>query len=131
MGLKEAFQGAAQAAIRSFANVREEVTYRSWSSTAYDLDSREVTQTMTEKKVKGIWEDFVVEQIDNVNVLARDRIFIVARKDLIAAGFASTFEPHHNDQIQRGSNERWDVVRIERDPADAHYTLQVRMGEEP
>lgn len=129
MGLKESFQSAAQAAVKAFGNVREEVTYRSWSSTAYA--SREVTLTMTEKKVKGIWEDFTVEQIDNVNVLAQDRIFIVARKDLIAAGFASTFEPHHNDQIQRGSDERWEVVRIERDPADAHYTLQVRMGEEP
>ena len=131
MGLKAAFQGAAQAAIKAFADVREEVTYQVWVATTYNLDTREVTNTTpTEKKIKGIWEDFTVSEIDNVNVLARDRRFIVAGKDFTGE-FGASAVPHPLDKIQRGSTERWEVVRIERDPADASYTLQVRMGEEP
>ena len=130
MGLKSAFQGAAQAAIKAFSDVREEVTYRSWSGTTYNVETRKVVRTMTEKKIKGIWEDFTTDEVDNINVLARDRVFIVARKDL-EAQFGSSFEVDAKDQIQRGSDERWEVVRIERDPADAAYVLQIRMGKEP
>lgn len=130
MGLKEAFQSVARTAIKSFGNVREEVTYRSWSSTTFDTNDLKVTRGMTEKKVSGIWLDFTTDEIDNVNVLAQDRIFLVARKDLTEQ-FGSSFEPHHNDQIQRSSDERWEVVRIERDPAEALYELQVRPGKEP
>lgn len=130
MGLKAAFQSAAQTAVKAFGDLPEEVTYRSWGSTSYDLDTRAVTQTMTEKKIKGIWEDFTTDEIDNVNVLAQDRLFIMAGKDFTDK-FGSSAVPHPIDQIQRGSSERWEVVRIERDPADASYVLQVRVGEKP
>lgn len=130
MSLKSTFQNAAQAAIKAFSDVREEVTYRAWSSTTYNLDTREVTVTPTEKKLKGIWEDFTTDEIDNVNVLVQDRLFILSGKDFTDM-FGSGTAPHPLDQIQRGSDERWQVVRIERDPADASYALQVRMGEGP
>ena len=130
MGLKIAFQGAAQAVIKAFGDLREEITYRAWASTTYNLDTREVTGSPTEKKIKGIWEDFTTDELDNVNVLARDRLFVMAGKDFTDQ-FGASATPHPLDQIQRGSDERWEVVRIERDPADASYALQVRMGEEP
>ena len=128
MGLMEDIQGWTSDAIKATGNIPKKVTYKSATpggAAVYDPDTQTYTraETVSTKQVSAVRATFTRSQIDNQNVLPQDRRYIMARKDLVAAGI--TDEPKPDDRILDGTTH-WAVINMLSDPADAHYDVQVR-----
>ena len=76
--------------------------------------------TTSDFTAEGIIEDYADRNIDGSLVKVGDRKVL-----LIAGLIASSQVPTPNDRITIEGSQ-YDVIRVERDPAEATYTCQVR-----
>lgn len=131
MGLMEDIQNIVQDVLQvggPFDNIPKLVTYKSATpggAAVYDPITQTITrfETVATKQIPAIETDFRRSQIDGVNILPQDKLFIIARNDLVDAGI--TTDPKPDDRILDGT-VHWGVVGMLTDPAVAHYQLQVR-----
>jgi hypothetical protein len=120
MGIKEALQGAAQAAIAATGNIAVSTNYHAHVSTAYDASAGTDTTTFTTVTgVKVVFDEFRIGQIDGQSIKPEDKRAFVAQKDIPGV------TPGANDQIGHGG-QTWEVQRARVDPAGALWDLQVR-----
>ncbi len=123
MSLKEAFQNAAVTALNAFSSLSESVTYNSKTDTSasYDPTTGIVSDPyVSYAGVEMIFLEYEATKIDNVTILTTDQQAMIAQSEL-------TPTPKRGDTIIR-SSEKWDVVSVTKDPADALWILQVRLS---
>lgn len=73
-------------------------------------------QTMTDYACEGIWVDYLVSEIDGTLVHLDDRKALI-----IANSIIGEIEPEKGDKITIDATA--EILRVERDPASATYTL--------
>jgi hypothetical protein len=123
VALRDVFQRAALTIRTAFDDVPVSVSYYAHASTVYDPDAGNlvVYETLA-SAVPVFFIDFSTAQVDGQNVLAEDRLVLIAALDLPTA-----YTPSVNDRlVETATGEAWAVQRVATDPADAHYQLQVR-----
>ena len=120
MGLREAIQSAAGAAVTAVGNVAVSTDYRSFVSSTYGTAAGSVTTTYTTTAgVSVIFDAFRLEQIDGQKVKPEDKLALVAQTQIPGV------TPDDNDQLTEGTVV-WNVMRVGVDPAGAMWELQVR-----
>lgn len=73
--------------------------------------------------ISGVFTDPKIDQIDNVNILPDDRMFLVSAYALTVAGLAARIKP--GDRIVY-SLQTWEVISVKTDPVMAVYIFQLR-----
>lgn len=120
MGLKLAFQNAAQTVVTAFGDVPASTVYRSYASTTYNASAgTDVTVYSSTIGVKLIFDVFQHRQIDGTNIQPEDK------RALIPANNIPGVTPKPTDQIREGSTV-WNVVNVISDPAGALWDCQIR-----
>ena len=120
MGLREAIQSAAGAAVKAVGNVAVSTDYRSFVSSSYNTATGSTTTTHTTVEgVSVIFDAFRLEQIDGQKVKPEDKLALVAQTQIPGV------TPDDNDQLTEGAVV-WNVMRVGVDPAGAMWELQVR-----
>jgi hypothetical protein len=121
MGLKDAFQEAAQTIITAFDNIPVTATYTSVGSITYSATAGAVSLTTTMSAVTVVFVAYQQTEIDNLNVMPYDKKALIAELDLDALSIT----PNITDKIIYGG-EVWQVIDKKIDPAEALWQLQVR-----
>lgn len=120
MGLREAMQKAAEATVGALGTVGVSTNYQAFASTTYNASAGSaVAAYSTTAGVTVIFDEFRLEQIDGEHVKPEDK------KALIPSRSISGVTPKVNDRVVDGDGT-WTVVRVNADPAEALWTLQVR-----
>lgn len=123
MGLKETFKDAAQDIVTAFGNVGVSTNYEAIVSTSaafYNASSGVAATTYsTVAGVTVIFDVFELKQVDGIIVQPEDK------KALIPAKSISAVTPSPEDRIVVAGIP-WRVVRVNTDPAEALWELQVR-----
>ncbi len=120
MGLREALQAAAGAAIKATGNIAVSTTYQAFVSTTYNASAGTQTVTRTTTgNVNVIFDAFRLDQIDGAKIKPEDKLALVAQTQI------SGTTPGINDRISEGSTI-WEVQSVKVDPAGALWTLHVR-----
>jgi hypothetical protein len=121
VGLADVFQQGAQAIRGAFDDVPEDLVYNVYATTVFTPGSlTEPVKVSTEVAVKGFVVGIADREIDNLNILAKDRRVLIASLDM------PTVTPDENDWVVRPNGEVLEIVRIKVDPARALWQLQVR-----
>ncbi len=126
MALAEVFLDLAQQMLTPggiFENVPIVATYVRQDNPTYDPVTGVMTPNETTYQVAGVPDKVHYRAIDNVNVLADDRLFYIAGKVFTQAGLTLRSKPNDTLQLQ---GETWNVIRIDTDPVQAVYVIQVR-----
>ena len=118
MGLKEAFQKAAEAAFNAAGNVKTSIVYSSNPNPVYNTGTGVVTESATNYTVNAIREDYKFNDVDNINIKPEDIKLLVLYSEL-------SILLAEKDYVTMNAT-RWNVVNWQLDPADAVWTIQVR-----
>lgn len=126
MGLLEFFQDLAQQMLTPggvFDNIPFDAVYRSVDTPFYDPVTGTVTPNITSYIITGVKDRVASRSIDNVNVFPNDELFYFSGKTLRDAGMSTVSKP--DDQLVI-NGEVWNVIRIQGDPANALFIVQIR-----
>jgi len=121
VSLRTIFKTAAQKTVTAFGDVGVSTNYYAFGSASYNASTGSPTDIYTTVAgVTVIFGVFSFRQTDGQAVQAEDK------KALIPALSISGVTPAPSDRITLdGGAETWEVVRVETDPAEALWTLQV------
>jgi hypothetical protein len=111
------FQRGAITAFRIAGTIPEACTL---CKLAYDAQGQGTGGYAAAVSFRALRETYSHEKIDNVNVLAQDRLYLVPMLDL------NGLVPIEDDLLDFGNNDLWTIKRVSTDPATATYSLQVR-----
>ncbi len=120
MGLQETFKKAGQTVVTAFGDVGISTNYLATASSMYNASTgTQIRAITTTAGVTVIFETFSLNQVDGVNIQAKDKRILVPSKNI------SGIVPTVNDQVVDGT-DTWNILNIETDPAEAVWTLQGR-----
>lgn len=123
MGLAEAFQQAAQAAVKAVGNVAASAVYRAHATTTYNATTGTPTTTYsTTAGVKVVIDEFRFVGAEGADLDVR----VEDRAALIPALYISGVTPAPQDAIDTDDGATWVVINVFTDPAQALWRLQVR-----
>ena len=132
MGLSEDIQNIVQDVLQiggPLDNIPRLVTYKSATVGAagtYDPSTQTFTRSETtgSPQVPAVEANFRRNQIDGINILPKDKLYLIASNDLIDAGITITnIKP--DDRILDG-DVHWSVVDVLTDPVVALQQIQLR-----
>jgi hypothetical protein len=121
MSLRDAFQKAAQTAVRSFGDVGVSTNYHAYATTTYVASTD--TNTTTYSTVSGvtvIFKDFALREIDGETVKPEDKMAILPALNI------PDVTPGPNDRIMEDVSVTWEVQHVRTDAAGAIHKLHVR-----
>ncbi|MCG7852761.1 MAG: hypothetical protein MIO92_09585 [Methanosarcinaceae archaeon] len=118
MGLLSTFRDAAETIIEAFDDIPVSVTYVQKGSSVYNPATGAVTSTDVEYTTTAIFDEYEMDEINNVVVRATDKLAYIASNDLDVT-------PVVDDEISIDS-VTWQIKNVKSDPADALWVLQLR-----
>jgi hypothetical protein len=119
MGLREAFQKAAVAAMKAAGNIKIDVTYISITNDAgYNTSTGAVTAYKTGYNVEMFFDKNSNEDIKNMAVDSNQQLGYIAVNDLKPT-------PKIKDRILI-DNVEWTVVEFQTDPAKALWIIKIQ-----
>ena len=121
MGLSDAIKGAAGAALTAIADLATQMTYVSVTPGVYVPDAGTNFDPTVEYSITGIIVNYKDREFDGDRIRRGDRKIIIEQASL-------TPIPNLSDRIEVGEI-RYNILRIEQDPAEAIWILQVRTNE--
>jgi len=122
MGLRDTISKATQTAFVATGDIPVDVVYYQPASSVYDVSSGTASAGVSTYLFSMIFTSFKSREIDGEHILATDQ------KGLAAQANVSTI-PQADDWlmvVENGVSVRYDVVAKGKDPADAHWALQLR-----
>lgn len=123
MGLKATIQKAVSKVYPALDDVVTNVAYHSIGLSGYDpVAGTQVEEGGEDYEVDILVEDYDIRYIDNRDILPTD-------KKVMIAGYELDFTPKPHDTLDIDSVV-WEVITVTTDPAEATWTLQVRIGHE-
>ena len=123
MGLKGKIQKSISKIFPALDDMVENVAYHSAGLSGYDpVASTQVEEGGEDYEVDILVSDYDIRYIDNRDILPTD-------KKAIISGYELEFTPKPHDTIDIDSMV-WEVIHVSTDPAEAVWTLQIRIGHE-
>lgn len=120
MGLRDVVQKATQAAVAAVGDIAASATYCSFASASYNASAGTNVATFTSTAgVSVVFNDFRLDQVDGQVVLSEDK------QAMIPALALPGVVPTTADKLV-SDGATWNVQRVQTDPADALWILQVR-----
>ena len=120
MSLRDSFKAGAKAVVEALGDVAVSSNYLALATTSYDASAGTPSNSYaTSAGVSVVFSVFRLVEVDGELVKPEDK------RALIAAKSISGVTPSVNDRIVH-DGQTWDVQRVESDPAEALWTLQVR-----
>jgi hypothetical protein len=120
MGLKERIVAGVTAGLQATGNVRRTVTYKAQSADpSYAPASGTVTRPETNYTVSGVLYGYRRDEIDDVLVRRYDQQFVFLQADLAVT-------PKVTERLVLDDGTSWEILRVEQDPAQATWMLQLR-----
>jgi hypothetical protein len=120
MGLKETIAAGVQTGLRAAGNVRRTVTYKAQSADpSYAPATGTVTRPETSYTVQGVLYGYRREDIDGVLIRPFDQQFLLNQSELPVT-------PKVTERLVLDDGTSWEILRVEQDPAQATWTLQIR-----
>jgi hypothetical protein len=120
MGLKETIAAGVQTGLRAAGNVRRTVTYKAQSADpSYAPGTGTVTRPETNHTVQGLLYGYRRDEIDGVLIRPFDQQFVLLQADLPVT-------PKVTERLVLDDGTSWEVVRVEQDPAQVVWILQIR-----
>jgi hypothetical protein len=120
MGLRDAILDAVSSAVTSVGDIAEDLTYVTKTNAKYDIYSGKKEATETSYSLKAI-VSIVGEKVNQGEITSGN----TGGLSLVFASKGLEFTPKTNDIIIRNS-ERYAINKIDTDPANASYTLEIR-----
>lgn len=117
---KTSMQDLAKTLFKEFADIAQNCTYYQVKAGVYNPATGSTNSTQKKSTVKAILTDIKAEQTTLGEVVAGDM-----KAMIVAKGIA--VKPELNDLIVNANGQEFTVVAIMKDPAEALYTLHVRM----
>lgn len=115
---KTQMQDVAKTIFREFADIAKNCAYYQVKAGVYDPATGETNSTQRKVQVKAILTDIKAEQTTLGEVIAGDMKALIVAKGL-------TFNPELNDVLV--VDKEYSVVAVMKDPADALFTLHLRL----
>jgi hypothetical protein len=120
MGLKETIAAGIKTGLQATGNVRRTVTYKAQSADpSYAPAFGTVTRPETNHTVQGLLYGYRRDEIDGVLIRPFDQQFVLLQADL-------PLTPKVTERLVLDDGTSWEVVRVEQDPAQAVWMLQIR-----
>jgi hypothetical protein len=119
MGFKSLVQNLASSAIKTVGDIAVTITYQNHGALVYDAMSDTNVVTMIEKIVQGVEVQPRTSEKDTTPVVKNQKRILIAAKDLGGV-------PTDRDTMLF-SGLRWEVIRIDTDPAAALWIFTVRL----
>jgi hypothetical protein len=120
MGLRDAILDAVSSAVTAVGDIAEDLTYVTKTNAKYDIYSGKKEATETQYSLKAIVS--VVSKKGNKGEITSGN---TGGLSLVFASKGLAFTPKTNDIIIR-SSERYAISKIDTDPVNASYTLEIR-----
>lgn len=122
MGLRETLSKGAQTAFIAAGDVPELAYYYQTGSSVYDVSAGTVSATTSQYLASFIFTAYSNKELENENIEPADVKAIIPQANISVV-------PVIDDYLYRiefGASVRYDVIRRDRDPADAIWKLQLR-----
>lgn len=122
MGLRETLSKGAQTAFTAAGDVPESATYYQIGSTSYDVSSGVASVPTTSYVASFIFTSYKNYELNNEHIEPADVKGIIPQANISALPVIDDYL----FRVEAGASVRYDVVAVEKDPADALWKLQLR-----